>query len=371
VKQIIQTNTFSEKIQGSFDAFKGLLIILVIMDHNDFWRAIVPDLFKPLTAHVLGFLILPFLVPVRPPSIRFFRDRLIRYLVPFWWVLTMAAVLYYLMFQSGRDVGAVIYDWFMAATVGSAFLVKASSGFYYLWFLPSLAGLVITLTLYQSLNRSWQRVCTVLLLCCHVAITAFPGMLLKYVPFGFMIVLWVFPLGLLMRWAVSDGNIYRARLPILAAFISSYVYLVLIGKNLEIMTLDLRPIADPLLFFLQDLNAISGVLVLMWLATKLNKLRFLNLFGKHSLMVYLLHPLIFLLGFKMLGLSTANLGNGQLLAATALSVGLTALVTLGVALGISRISIARTWLTPKGWADWGPVLLAQNWKSNFQQQGRS
>lgn len=359
---------FAESMQGSFDAFKGLLILIVIMDHNDFWRAIVPDPFKPLTAHVLGFLILPFLAPIKPPSIQFFRDRLVRYLVPFWWVLTIAAVLYYLMFQSSRDIGAVVFDWFMAATVGSAFFVKASSGFYYLWFLSSLAGLVITLTLYQSLNRSWQRVCIVLLLSCHVAITAFPGGLLKYVPFGFLIVLWVFPLGLLIRWAVSDSNIFRARFLILAAFICSYVYLVLIGKNLEIMTLDLKPIADPSLFFLQDLNAISGVLVLMWLSTKLSKWRFLNLCGKHSLMVYLLHPLVFLLGIKMFGLSISNLGNGQLLAAAALSVGLTALVTLGIALGIARIAIVRAWLTPKGWADWGPVQLAQNWKNNFRQQ---
>ena len=77
-----QTTTFSKKNQGGIDNFKGLLIIIVVMDHNDLMRALAPDLFKPLTFHVLGILALSFILPLKAASLQFFRDRLIRYFSP-------------------------------------------------------------------------------------------------------------------------------------------------------------------------------------------------------------------------------------------------------------------------------------------------
>ena len=351
------TTTFADTLQNSLNTLKGLLIIIVVMDHNDLLRLLAPDLFRPLTFHVLGFLILPFLVPTKPIDRHFFRDRLIRYLVPFWWVFTFAAVLYALAFRNESGLGTLALDWLAAAAIGSAPLVKISSGFYYLWFLPCLAGLVMVLALFQSLELRWRYVGGGLMLLCHASITAFPAAFLTYIPFGLLIVMWAFPLGLLMRWVVTNNTVFRLRYLILAVFIGSYSLLVAMRLNLEIMVLDLRPVSEPLLFLLQDVNAISGVLAVMLLATHLNKLSILNLCGKHSLMVYLLHPLIFFLGYKLAGGSNLHLDVYALLAAGVISVVLTVLIALGLAMAIARIPIARAWLTPKDWKDWGPVSL--------------
>lgn len=353
--------TFAETLQNSVSALKGLLIIIVIMDHNDLIRTVAPTLFKPLTFHVLGFLILPFLVPVKPIDRYFFRDRLIRYLVPFWWVLTFASVMFALLFHSGDDLGTVITHWLAAITIGSASLVKTSSGFYYLWFLPCLAGLVMALSIFQSLKQPWQYAVTAVTVLGHVCITAFPEILLRYVPFGLLIVVWVFPLGLLMRWAVHRPAIFHGRYVILGTFLCSYGYLVFLSLNVEIMTLQLYSLAEPLLFLAQDLSAFCGVLVAMWIAIRIGSLRIINLCGKHSLMVYLLHPLVFFLGYKVLGAAKLNLEFYPLLVAALFSVALTALISVALASAIAHTSLTRTWLTPKDWNDWGPVRLAARW----------
>ena len=349
--------TFTNTLQSSLNALKGLLIIFVVMDHNDLLRILAPDLFRPLTFHVLGFLVLPCLLPTKPVDRGFFLDRLIRYLVPFWWVLTFTTLMYALAFRNGGGLSTVAVDWLAAAAIGSAPLVKTATGFYYLWFLPCLAGMVILLTLFQSLNKSWQYASGIVMLLGHAVITAFPEVLLRYTPFGLLIVMWVFPLGLLMRWAITNGWVFRLRYLILVVFLASYSYLVAIGLNVEIMTLELRSISEPLLFLLQDITAVSGVLMVMWIATKLDKLSMLNLCGKHSLMVYLLHPLVFFLGYKLSGVSNLHLESYPLLAVGVLSVVLTVSISLLLAIGIARIPIARAWLTPKDWKDWGPVRL--------------
>lgn len=349
---------FTDLLQNSLDALKGLLIIIVVMDHNDLLRLLAPDLFRPLTFHVLGFLVLPFLLPVKPVDRHFFRDRLIRYLVPFWWVLSFAALMYAVAFRNGHELGSIVIDWLAAAAIGSAPLVKTASGFYYLWFLPCLAGLVLLLTLFQSLNLHWRYASGAIMALCHASITAFPAVFLTYVPFGLLIVVWVFPLGLLLRRVMTNTTALRMRYWILAVFLGSYSYLMAIRLNLEIMVLDLRSITEPLLFLLQDVNALSGVLVAIWLAAKLKNLRILKLCGQHSLMIYLLHPLIFFLGYKLAGGANLHLESPALLAAGIGSVVLTISIALALAIAITRIPIARAWLTPKDWTNWGPVRLA-------------
>lgn len=348
---------FAQACADNVDTFKGLLIILVVLDHNDFLKMVMPALFKPLTFHVLGFLALPFLLPMKPLSGSFLRDRFVRYLVPFWWVLTLATIVYWLMYKNQIDPWTHALDWFAAAAIGSAPLVKASAGFYYLWFLPCLAGLIAVLAIFQTLSRAWRWVMIVFALCCHAFITTFSGWALTYVPLGLVIVFWVFPLGLLTRWAVSAPLVYRLRFVVLITFLGSYGYLALSRESLEVMLVDLRAISDPWVFLMQDLSAVAGVLVTLWLASKLGKMRFIALCGKHSLMLYLLHPFIFLLGVRMSGIDGVNLGESGLLTAAGVSVLLTVLVTLALALGLAQLPVARSWLTPKGWDDWGPVHL--------------
>ncbi len=353
-----QVGTFSNVYFSSIDAVKGLLVLIVIMDHNDLLRAWVPEFFKPLTFHVLGFLILPFLAPVKFLSQRQLFDRAIRYLVPFWCVLTFTTALYTVLLRHDAPANVVLIDWLAALLIGSAPLVKTASGFYYLWFLPALFGVVYVLSIFDTVGRRSKTIITTAARLTHAFIAMFSIELLKYTPFGVLIVLWIFPFGVLMRIALKSESFYRYRYAVLGAFIVSYGYLVFRGKNIEIMTLELHSVTDPLLFILQDISAFTGVVVAIWLAMKLNTVRFINACGKHSLMVYLLHPLIFFCGMKVLGASTWNLESYALALTAILSVVITAGIALLVAILISRLHFTRTWITPKDWNGWGPVRLA-------------
>lgn len=358
------TSTFSNLYAGNINAMKGLLILLVVMDHNDLLRTLVPNLFRPLTFHVIGFLALPFFTPSKMVSITFLRDRLVRYLVPFLWVLTCATVLYSTLFRSD-GFGTVVLDWFSAAMIGSAPLVKSSTGFYYLWFLPTLLGLVAILAIYQSIGAAWRVVIIAIATLCHLAISVVPAAFLEYLPFGIPIVLWMFPIGLILKWAIENKRVYRLRYLVLVTFVASYGYLAMRGQNLEVMTLNLKSLSDPLLFVLQDVSAVTGVIVSIWCASLLGNLRFVNEVGKYSLMVYLIHPLIFFFGYRLSGVGHWQLDPVVYFGLAAGSVALTAVLALFASTVIARVPMLHDWITPVNWNGWRAAQIFRRRKKEL------
>src|SRR6185437_7754319 len=168
--------TLAEKLQLGIDPLKGMLILIIVLDHSDEAHAFLPGTFRPLTFHVLGFLLLPFLVRGTSLSVGFLRDRLTRYWVPYAFTITLAAILFSLLHRRSDGAARIAFDYVAALLVGSAPLVKQSSGFVAYWFLPTLFGLVVVLGLYRRLSTLWRGVLVALFLVCHAFLneTSFP-----------------------------------------------------------------------------------------------------------------------------------------------------------------------------------------------------
>src|SRR6478672_8405589 len=94
--------TFREMLTRSVDPFKALLILVVVIDHNDVAHALFPATFRPLTFHVLGFLLLPFLVRQPRLSWMFVLDRFARYWVPYLSIMTVSSLLFWLLYHKGE-----------------------------------------------------------------------------------------------------------------------------------------------------------------------------------------------------------------------------------------------------------------------------
>ena len=341
-------------VSRNAERIKAILILVVVADHNDWLRQFSPALFDPLTFHVLGFFLLSFTFGEKIWCYRFVLDRAVRYLIPFFWVLTASSLAFGFMYKSKIGFIGHFENWLLAALIGNAPFVKASSGLMMLWFMPCLFGLTCLLAYFDSLKSNWARkFAIVLAVAAHLSIPLLPSGPMLWLPFGLAIAMDIFFLGIIWR------KLLLLRLPrlwgptISGIFIATYGVLVSVPVHLEIATLSLAGITNPLVLFLQDISGIAGVLSVIWLVSIPKKALWLESFGKNSLLVYLLHPFVYVLVGKLLGSSyRMTLSPLKLLVIGCLSTFFVAGLAYLITRFISHSRLLSEWLTPRSLALW-------------------
>ncbi len=108
------------------------------------------DWFLPMTFHVAGFLLLPFLLPPRRLSRTMAVDHAVRYLVPFGFALLAYAAAFRILVASHTGTLAWICSIPVSFFIASPDVLVESTGFYVLWFLPTLLSLVILRSAFHS-----------------------------------------------------------------------------------------------------------------------------------------------------------------------------------------------------------------------------
>jgi len=349
------TTTLADALRGCIDPFKGLLILIVVADHNNVAHAQLPDVFRPLTFHVLGFLMLPFVASLPPLSRAFVADRIARYWIPHAFVLTLAAIAYWTLRRHGDAAGAVA-DYAAALATGTAPLVKRSSGFLAYWFLPTLLGIVIVLAAYRRLTGIARIAGLTAFVTGHAFLTAgnVPGWYL--LPFGLAIVGNVFVLGLAFAALVRSPLVHRVRWLIPIVFVTAYAALAMRGTWLEVAVLELAPVTRVEDFVLQDFAGLAGVMTILLMAQAFARSSLLGSFGRHSLMIYLLHPL----AYAALDALTAAAGWRSSSMALTVGYGVASYVfalclSWGVSIVIARSPTLHAYITPRDVRSFGPV----------------
>ncbi|HEY0061000.1 MAG TPA: acyltransferase family protein [Telluria sp.] len=328
---------------------KGLLIILVVADHNEFTRSLFPEFFRGLSFHVVGFMTIPFLRPPMPVASAAFASYVLRLYYPFllltcalWLVVTLTAPAP-LLERIGM-LAAVLYS-------GNADLLKQVVHMGLLWFLPSFIAIVTIRNLIDVRSPRVRMVALALLLVAHLFIGLVAKSIQNFLPLGLLPALYMIPLAwagvaVHRRWLAPAG---------VAAAITGTALLFVVVKLVQMqLRLDneigFAAVADlrtPLALLVNDLEAVCGTLMLFQIA-RLRVGGLVAACGKVSMQIYLFHAFVALAIYKLLMHALPDRGPALLFALSMLA---TVLLTLALATLVMRLPLARRLLFPRSLDD--------------------
>jgi hypothetical protein len=359
-----QTQRIDER---TYETIKGVLNFFVILDHNDILRTPreVQDLFLPMTFHVAGFLLLPFLGTPHRLSMRFVSDRAARYLVPFMMATIGYAALFHFLMSSGETLPASVNDTMIALAIGTASTLKIATGFIILWFLPTLFTLVIVYAIFECISRFLEFFLFMLACCVHLTLGLAPDWVGHWTPGNLHLALFMLPLGLAMRRLhlrlLPLGYPHRLGLAALALLLGTWA--IEYGRESEVATAKMPSILGIGHLLAIDISMISCMVALLSFGPLLARVPILPRLGRHSLVVYLVHPLIYFPVLAALNLmhpaahTSTALGFTLYIMAIASSVAFTTATSLLIAIALQRFRILERLIMPRGWHDWLPVAL--------------
>lgn len=272
-----QTHIYIDKPQS--ETIKGLLIFLIVLLHNDL---LLTGLYEGRIIeyigwfHVEGFFILPFFYNQKNElSFRKVLNIIIRCWVPYFWLFVTCWLIYSVYTHTLHFDEKLVCSFFC----GTQTLLRSAFGFSYMWFLPAFCTFSIVLlfvkkypvskVLFIALFILWLLMDSLQPIMFDDTVPIGLGLILTYLGAGSL----VFALNKYSRWSKYVGTIVFVVLTIVYCFC---------GK-----TNFLFKVVPPFAFF--------AILVL----TSVVKSDVLRLMGKHSLVIYLLSPLVGNLFFEL------------------------------------------------------------------------
>lgn len=348
--------------RNSVDVVKGLLVLAVIVGHNEAVTHSQPWLRQILYYfHVQCFFLLSSHLDVKPLTKRLLIDRAVRYLVPFGLFMLLAWLAFRLVRRDAQSLVASLWVLGAAVFTGNQAIIHDAVGMRYLWFLPSLYSLVVLKAAAQTGGLGSRLLLGGAIV--WMAAAAFvPEPLRRWLPLGSGEGMFFFGLGELFRMAVKKTGVelgsWRLRLPaaIAAAALAIGIVWAPLGwvAAANVGTYDIRTPATWLVglvfpcLMLPTLMSLAGFL----------PESLLGAFGRYSLPVYLVHMFIYrLLTFARFGRRFDDLAVvGTDLLAGLIILTLTAGLSLLAALGIWRRPRLRAILFPRDWPEWRAAL---------------
>jgi fucose 4-O-acetylase-like acetyltransferase len=348
----------SEKKSSVIDVIKGVLILVVIAGHNEalmqhaLW---VRQLFYYFNTQC--FFLLSSLLDTKPFSMRFLRDRAIRYLVPFVTFLVIAWAAFLVLRGGGSSLGRAAANLLRAAATGGEPAIHRAVGMRYLWFLPALFSLVV---IKAAANR-WPTLRRGLLgaaWCLIVGAVYMPASIVAAMPCNLLTGLFFFGLGDVFR--VGEQSVARlptvVRSAITGGLMAGLAWLIVYqplgwvaGANIRSYDITNWPTWLAALVFpclvLSTLLAMAGFLPLRPL---------LALCGRYSLSIYLMHmPLYRVLTMAWFGAKFDDLATvGANPWAGVLIFVLTVTGSLAISIGVWSLPRLRRLVFPRDWPDW-------------------
>jgi hypothetical protein len=323
---------------------KGLLILLVMVDHNDFARSVIPGFLLGFSFHVLGFLTLPFLRPA-PALDRHLLQYAFRLYYPFFVLATVLSLVVYLI--SHVPLQHQFNLWLLSLYSGNFSLLKESTHMSMLWYLPSFVALVVLRAVIEHVGPAARYAILAALVAMHPFIGLVAPGIEDFLPLGLLPVLYAIPLCYLA--AGVHGRLFErcSRLTGIAASVALYsaVKYLQIRAHLpnELGAAEVADYTQPFALLINDLEAISGV----WVIFQLGRFplgSFIQLAGKYSLQIYCFHAFIAAVIYKTLVFTA---GKFNVVYLFPLSVLMTAVITVVVCRFLTERPAFRRMMFPR------------------------
>lgn len=335
----------------NLNILKGLLIILVIADHNEYTRALFPEFFRGLTFHVVGFMAIPFLKAPGKLGSPEFAAYAFRLYYPFF--LVACALWLALTVAGGAPLLERLGMLSIALYSGNADILKSAAGMGLLWFLPSFISVVAIRNFIDSRGGTGKSAAFIALAAVHAVIGTVASAIQDFLPMGLLPALYIVPLAYI---AVALHRLVFEKLPAPAAVLAglaAYAAVKALQMHLQLANeVGFSQVADysePLALLVNDLEAVAGTLMLFQVS-RLKLLEFTQLCGKYSMQIYLFHAFVALGVYKLLSRLVGAGPAGPLFITSMLA---TILLTLTLAHLIMKNSNFRRLVFPRSPADLG------------------
>jgi len=276
------------------DAVKGFLILCIVLEHNHLLTAQF-DWIRPFSdAFAAGcFLILTFTWPLKQEGLSKFVDKNFSYWWPFIVFVTLTTILNWVLYRP-YAVPETMKHYIQAIVLSSPEQIKTSSGFMYFWFLPCLCFLYLTRRFLDNLGY----IAFLLGLVAWLLVGELDSDLLVKTPFSLHVIAFILIIGLcyqkVHKKLMAPSPIIRGIT--ITLFISGCFLSYSVGWKLFLAGGIIPSFKEPLLLLYYSvfmLIAIPGIYNLFYCLPKFLAQGFAFI-GKHSLKVYIFHPLIYI-----------------------------------------------------------------------------
>ena len=285
---------------NKLDAVKGFLILCIVLEHNTLLTAEYDWIRAFCDAFAAGaFLILTFLRPVKVTSWRAFCEKYLSYLVPFFWVALLLAIANFYLYTDDTYLESTTL-FFEAIMLASPSGIKESTGFMYIWFLPCIFALYFFKFIHQKIGH----VFLVLFLVSFLCVGTIDDSVLVATPYSLHVIAFIYILGMIFS-RVHPYLVQRqkvGRLLSVTLFVIMCIMTSFIGWELFLAGGIIPSWREPLLLFFYGAMLVLAIPCLYNLFSFLPEVivKVFALLGENSLIIYLAHPVIFFLFFRML-----------------------------------------------------------------------
>ena len=269
---------------------KGLLILLIMLGHNDLLMTDPASggkrfVFQWLYSfHVYCFFILPFLYGKKPLSVKRFADNVFRFWISYFWIFMLCLIANALFTKGIMSFS----DYFYAFFIGDKPILKEVVGFYFPWFLPAMFSVLLFKGIAD--HKRWIGMTVFLLSICCQAAYIFDVLPLRHlqsqIPFALVQGVLFFSVAVFGKWlcemvsrAEQKWNIKWAVLIAFSALSLSFYFTQSVRFNiLQFWHFILPPVGFALMFSIRAL---------------MEKSQFLRFMGDYSLPIYAFHLFVY------------------------------------------------------------------------------
>jgi len=275
------------------DSAKGFLILCIVLQHNSLLTNVY-DWIRPFCdAFAAGcFLLLTFTRPINNLPLKKFINKNFNHWWPFFIFLSGTSILNFIFYEN-NNLYLFFTNYLKALFFASPADIKVASGFMYLWFLPCLCSLYLI----RLFAFKFEIIALIISFVTWLSVGLVDDDLLTKAPLSLHVVSFIFFIGICYQ-RIHKRLISHHWLPkyfCIISFILCSIISYIVGWELFLAGGIIPSIFEPALLFYYTffmLIAIPGIYHISSLLPSF-AVDSLSIVGKDSLIIYLIHPLVF------------------------------------------------------------------------------
>lgn len=274
------------------NTIKAILVIFVIVDHNNFSRLIFSDWLAGFSFHVVGFLALIFMKTKQEKFT--FNNVVLNYGVRYYYPYFIFVIGLWLVIRIFyQEINFNELEKLLLSLYSADYrLLKETTHLYLLWFLPALLSLILLMLMFMNFTKKYKVFFVFMCMFFHIGASELLKKYSIYIPLNLLVALYVFPLALIIvainNYLLNNFNRVICLCTVFLSFFMVKTIQIEWGLKQEIGFLLVDTYKTWPALLINDLESIVGAVLIFQIA-RFKCGDFLDVIGKNSLQIYLIH----------------------------------------------------------------------------------